>query len=123
MVQEIVSIPPDTVSPAQEIINEILYPTTFPPLPTLPPRPTIPPLRLNIPPPPKPHVDNIFDHLYGWLNRALDFLTRGIVSVSDLLLIASWVVLFKVFRFVKGQTVFHFVKDSYRKYANKQDDE
>ena len=89
-----------------------------PPL-TLPPQPTV--RQLNLPPARTPAEDNIFDHLYGWLNKALDFLTRGIVSVSDLLLIATWVLLFKAFHFVKGQTVFHFVKGLYRKYADKQD--
>jgi len=43
------------------------------------------------------------------------------VSVSDLLLIASWVLLFKAFHFVKGQTVVHFVKDLYMKHAERRD--
>jgi len=93
-------------------------------LPILPPRPTIPQLTvppLNLPPARTPAEDNIFDHLYGWLNNGLDFLTRGIVSVSDLLLIASWVLLFKAFHFVKGQTVVHFVKDLYMKHAERRD--
>ena len=66
-------------------------------------------------------LGNIFVDLVDRLNKGLGFVTGGIVTILDLLLIVLGVLVFKAFNFIKGQRAINFVKGLYRKYAERRD--